>query len=66
MAVKRRLLRLFVAALIGLMLVVSGSVLFLVATEAGARMVLDVVLPRLPASVALSVAAGGLFLLALG
>ena len=56
MAVKRRLFRLLVAVLIGLLLVVSGSVLFLVATEAGARMVLDVVLPRLPASVALSVA----------
>ncbi len=56
MAAKRRLFRWLVTGLIGLLLVVVGSALFLVATEAGARIVVGVVLPRLPASVALSVA----------
>ncbi len=56
MAAKRRLALWLVTGLIGLLLVVAGSALFLVATETGARIVVDVVLPRLPASVALSVA----------
>ena len=56
MAAGRRLALWLVTGLIGLVLVVVGGALFLVATETGARIVVDVVLPRLPASVALSVA----------
>jgi translocation and assembly module TamB len=56
MPAKRRPGLWLATGLMGLLLVVVGSVLFLIATEAGARIVVDVVLPRLPASVALSVA----------